>query len=513
MNRGILSATVLLAALVSGAEAKTTAEDACAGLKVQAGRVLADAKALTCRPRAGNLSVEAVSPSAFETLRKAIFPQGRFEDFPVVLSDVQASRGGSYESSAQFVETMYGPILKGVRPDFNFDQSADHNGLVVLVGNPPGSAPPGSKPPAGSHPPGSQPPGHSGPGGGNDAPPPSSAPPSRPTPLIVPSAPAPNYWNTVDWGTVPFWSDLPAGWETNTFDESTGRYVSRWYEYPRQFSHFRRYSTDSNSTYRRAGTDAVSMSLRSREINEVKQCYYQGVYERLSWNSFEGRWDNGRFSHYRVACKRSEQYGDAIVRNLYVRFEMQGQSLMPWERETVVGEFDGRRLFASVQNPSYQYSGPFANGDTVVFRAGSKLRTNPDENGVSVELIQDKSAGTLKLRVHDKWAGYYQGETLEVAFQFVYVTPGWFTSNENIDVRSFENGTQLPLPSGTAPGSAGADAVYEEILKTKPGCNKYDLKSWAFRRANNARKDNQSLISAGVAVGKRGLTRVEVCTN
>jgi hypothetical protein len=307
------------------------------------------------------------------------------------------------------------------------------------------------------------------------------------------------------------WSSLPNDWEQATVDEDNGRYISRWYPYTQPFLRSVGQERVTRDHRRGRGTDEVSFDLVSRELLEVKQCYYQGVY-RLKWNSFEGSWD-GQFSHYRAACKADQQYSDSGPRaRVNVRFSMNGQELMPWETETVRASFDGRSVGTSVLNPSYQYrEAPGGMPGNVTYEAGAKLLTSPDEDGVTAELVPDHATKTLKLRLFDKWAGYYGGETLEVAATVVYVTPGWFTSNETSDERSFANGTQIREASGTPPGAAGAGARYEETMKAKAGCGTYFLESWSFRRANNSQQDNKSRVSSDRIVRKGGSARFKLC--
>ena len=301
------------------------------------------------------------------------------------------------------------------------------------------------------------------------------------------------------------WADLPSDWQQSQFDEQRNRYVTRWYPHSRPFVSGIGYTKDSKAVARRAGMDDLSLSMTSREVIEVKQCYYQGVYD-LRWNSYEGRWD-GRFSHYRAACRRSEDYGNAIRSNVSVRFDMQGQSMWPWETEIVRASFDGRGASVRVDEPAFQYTRS-SSGDTVYYRAGAKLITPPDANGVSAELVPDGQA--LRLRVSDKWAGSYAGETLEVSLKLMYVTSGWFTRNEVVDVRAYPQGNQIRWAPSAPPGAPGSGGGFEESLATK-GCGTYYLESWSFRRANNSQPDNKSLISSDGIVSKGGSQRIKLC--
>lgn len=513
MNRYRTTLFALALALPGPAWSRSsTQQEACDSLKTLAARVLGDQK-LDCRPQGEKLAVEGPE-DAFQQVRAAAFPHDRYQEFPVVRRDDSPVAPLTSPAAAERILAL-GPTFEGLTPDVNFDGDFAPSGSFLLAGGPPGSqpsGPPGSKPQAPSVPPGSRPgtnPPGSRPGNGNDAPPSSGLPPSRPTPVFIPQAPPPNYWNTVDWGTVPIWANLPSDWEQNEFDEQNGRYVTRWYRYSQPFvSDY--WTKDAQAVTRRMGVDDVSFGLVSRQVFETKECYYQGVYN-LDWNSFEGRYD-GRFSHYRAACRRSESYGGAERRNIRVHFDMQGRSLLPWETEVVRASFDGRSAGVGVESSAFQYSRS-SMGDAVYFRAEAKLRTAPDADGVTAELVPDGQ--TLKLRVFDKWAGYYAGETLEVAVKLMYVTPGWFTKNVPADVRAYAQGNQIRWTPLVPPGAPGSGGGFNETLKTDEvqakGCRTYYIESWSFRRANNAQPDNMSLISSSGVVQKGASKRIKLC--
>jgi len=513
--------TFLALALIlpASAHSQPSGEEACESLKALSTQVLGLADALRCRPDGETLTLEG-KDADFLQIRAAAFPQDRYQEFAVVRRDV-APMTSVRAAPASAPKTRRAPTLgetfKGLTATVDFDGANSHSGSVVLAGGPPGSAPPAQQkdPKPKKGPPGSQPPAQDSPDqqppgkksrGGDDAPPPSSSqPPSRPTPVFVPNAPPPNYWNTIDWGTVPMWASLPSDWQDSEFNESDNRYITRWYPYSRPFVSDLGYTKDTKSVTRRAGMDDFPIGLMSREVIETKQCYYQGVYD-LRWNSYEGRWD-GRFSHYRAACRRSEEYGDAIRHNIRVVFDMKGRSLLPWEAEIVSASFDGTNTAVGVEYPAFQYA-QSTSGDTVYYRAGAKNLTAPDENGVTAELLPDGQA--LKLRVFDKWAGYYSGETLEVSLKLMFVTPGIFTRNKPVDLRAYTQGNQIRWKPSAAPGAPGSGGGFEENLTTT-GCGTYYLDSWSFRRANNKNPENQSSISSGATVQKGGSQRIKLC--
>ena len=503
MNHYRTAALFALALALPGpAWSRSSTQEACDSLKNIATKVLGDAQVLDCRPQGEELAVDGPE-AAFQKVRAAAFPQDLYQEFPVVRREASPVSPLTKSAAAPERVLALGPTFEGLTPDVNFDGDFAPAGSFLLAGGPPGSkpsGPPGSRP--GTNPPGSRP------GNGNDEPPSSGPPPSRPTPVFIPKAPPPNYWNTVDWGTVPIWANLPSDWEQNEFDEQNNRYVTRWYPHSRPFVRDIGWTKDAQSVTRRMGVDAVSFSLVSRQVVETKECYYQGVYD-LNWNDFEGRYD-GRFSHYRAACRRSESYSDADRRNIQVSFDMQGQSLWPWETEVVRASFDGRNVGVGVESSAFRYS-QSSMGDTVHVRAEAKLRSAPDENGVTAELVPDGQ--TLKLRVFDKWAGYYAGETLEVAVKLMYVTPGWFTKNVPADVRAYAQGNQIRWAPSAPPGAPGSGGGFNETLKTDEiqpkGCRTYYIES--FRRANNAQPDNMSLMSSSGVVQKGASQRIKLC--
>ena len=545
MNRYRITLFALALALPGLAWSRPTAQEACDSLKTKAVEVLGVTDALRCQAQEEKLTVEVSTLEAFEKLRAAAFPRYKYEGFSVARPiQTQGLRDAAASAPSGLA---LGETAKSMTVAINFDGSAAAKGGAFMTAGPPGSMPPGAeapkkelkkKGPPGATPPGATPPGRpaagrpaagrpaAGPPGatppgsqppatrppstrppGNDAPPSSSPPPSRPTPVFVPQAPQPNYWNTIDWGTVPMWADLPSDWEQSRFDEQNNRYVTRWYAYSRPFVSDIGQTKDSKSITRRTGMDVINMSLISRQVIETKQCYYQGVYD-LRWNSFEGRWD-GRFSHYRAACRRAEDYGPGIMRDVRVGFVMQGRSLMPWETEVVHGTFDGRNVGVRVDYPAYQYTeAPGGMPGYVTFHAGAKLLTSPDKDGVTAELVPNGQA--FKLRVFDKWAGYYAGETLEVSMKLIYVTSGWFTKNEIADNRAFEQGNQIRWTPAAPAGAPGSGGGFEESLTTK-GCGTYFIESWSFRRGNNSRSDNKSLISSDAIIHKGGSQRIKLC--
>ena len=117
---------------------------------------------------------------------------------------------------------------------------------------------------------------------------------------------------------------------------------------------------------------------------------------------------------------------------------------------------------------------------------------------------------TLKLRVFDKWAGFYKGETLEVAVKLIYVTPGMFTRNLIVDERTFAQGTQIRWTPSAPPGASGSGSGFEANLNGTR-CGTYYIDSWSFRRVNNAQPDNKSRISSDVVVRKGSGQRFKLC--
>jgi hypothetical protein len=531
----LLQRSTLLALILAmpGSAWSQDPTQACDNLKSKAASLLGKTATLRCEAQGDTLTIIAPTVEAYEKLRLSEFPEYKYEGFkiakPFHMLPMRDAVGPA-ESVVKFQSAAL-PTTKAV----NYDGSVTATGgAFIRVGGPPGQTPQGGtqpeqvNPPVRRGPPGQQPqapvdtaprsgppgqrPPSTRPGSGNDAPPQGGTqPPSKPTPVFIPAPPSPNYWNTLDWGTVPMWSSLPNDWESATVDEANGRYISRWYAYSRPFLRTVGHESVSRETRRRRGTDEVSFDLLSRDVLEVKQCYYQGVY-RLKWNSFEGSWD-GKFDHWRAACKVDRDHSDTgETAHVVVRFSMNGQELMPWETEVVRATFDGRSVGTSVQHPSYQYhQAPGGMPGRVTYEAGAKILTAPDDDGVTAELVPDHATKSLKLRLYDKWAGYYGGETLEVEATVIYVTPGWFTSNETSDERSFQNGTQIRQASGTPPGAAGAGARYEETMKAKAGCGTYFLESWSFRRANNGQPDNKSRISSDRVMHKGGAARFKLC--
>lgn len=497
-------------------------QKACESLSNRADQILGATKSFSCEANeASSLMVDAATEQDYEQVHQAAFPENTYQGLPVVRKTSVIVSPRQAAAAAQESLKTASPI-NGLTAALDFDGSADRvPGSFMIAAGPPGSMPPGSTPPGsrpagarppgsrppgsqppGSQPPGSQPPGSQPPGtrppvtrrpGGNDAPPPGSTPPpSRPTPVM--RAPLPNYWNTVNWGAITPWNTLPFDWQEQHL-ESDNVLVSRWYEYDQHFTSVAGWTNETGEAIRNFNNQYQDLAVQvsNRQIINVKTAYYQTVYH---WNSFYGRWD---FDHHRAAYIRSQEFGGWNTRSFRVHFDMNGQTLQPWESERVVVAFDGSNVSARVDNAAFQYAQPYFSGDMITFPVVAKRLTPPDVNGVSAALIN--LGGALKVRINDRWAASYQGETLEIAVKVVRYKSSWnpFASNFEVINLTWDNGTQARWSPVTPPG---VQAGFFDIDVPAYDSGKYKIESWAFRRVNNQDPNNQSRLTLGNPIHK-----------
>jgi hypothetical protein len=485
----IISIFVAVAALAAFARAGQLAEpdSACRTLVLGINSAAGVDAGVRCEAVGESLVVRGASDAAFDKTRQALFPKDLYLGYRVE----RAGQGASAAAPAVATEKLPAAVAASMRDAVsspNFDGAVQRSGLQLVAG-PPGSGnpqvPPGSgvrhgPPGSGNGHPSSPPP-----SGGDDSPS-APPPPSRPTPVFIPRSPSPNWWNTVDWGTVSAWNAVPQNWDQDYFDSSTNRYISHWYRYSSPFVTSSGYSTARATGERNVNNQGQSLSatLDSQEIETVKQCYYQAVYN-LYWNNTYGRWD-GDFQYYRAACIANERYGHSNRQTVRASFDMQGQSLWPWERETLHLSLQNNSVDAYIENPAFTYSKHW-NGSAFEFVAGSKLRTAPDAAGVRLNLVNVN--GTLQLQIFDRWGAQYAsqpGETIDISVRVKYAMSGWFNPDQTVYQTDSNNVLRF---------TADAKGEFAVDLPNQAKAGEYYVDAWSFRRINPSQQGGYSTIS------------------
>ncbi len=165
-------------------------------------------------------------------------------------------------------------------------------------------------------------------------------------------------------------------------------------------------------------------------------------------------------------------------RRLVVAFDNRAQKpLLPWEIEKFVFSLNNTQVSLDSVNGSYDYdiSYSFAANDRstidVTMTATTRRRTAPDARGVGAGLKVE--GGRLVLVVTDKWAEYYEGENLEIAYVIRWDDGKWYRRDPVIASAT----TRSPLRKS-------AQKIIEiDIPASKRGT--YYLESWSFKRANS----------------------------
>jgi len=176
-----------------------------------------------------------------------------------------------------------------------------------------------------------------------------------------------------------------------------------------------------------------------------------------------------------------EKVLDARSRKLVVEFTNDHEKpLIPWENESFIFTLEGNTMSLQSQAGSYRYEVLFtadpASPGTVTahMTAGEKLRTAPDAHGVSAGI--QAADGGIKLVISDKWAQYYQGETLEISYVIRRDDGKWYRRDDIVQQATSRSPLQVPAAPRHEHGITGGYA-------SKAG--KFYLESWSFRRARS----------------------------
>lgn len=177
-----------------------------------------------------------------------------------------------------------------------------------------------------------------------------------------------------------------------------------------------------------------------------------------------------------------EEWVRTYRRNARVEIVGRGE-MLPWERDVFEVCLDGDWLTGYVRDASHKYDldMPGWRGDTVVAHAMSKAQAEPDPHGIRAEHFRfDKEAGNFMLGLADKWAEYYQGETVRLTLKLKRYHKNWFDSTVLTK--------ELDLPAGENYAVNFADYASELSGDLKNG-KKYYVK-WRFKRVGQVSKDS-----------------------
>lgn len=166
-----------------------------------------------------------------------------------------------------------------------------------------------------------------------------------------------------------------------------------------------------------------------------------------------------------------------------VRFNDNGQKLLPWETETIYISFDGSRVGYDASGGAFRYSvnGPIVNQQTgrasIEFTAGARVKRQPESDKVAVRF--EKTNGGLQISVVDRRADVYDGEPLEISYQVKKdCNAGIFNwcSDKVVDERRQNDPVVAVVDKSLA--------VQVVIPAGNTGAGKYYV-VWSFRRAKS----------------------------
>ncbi|MFH1726026.1 MAG: hypothetical protein ABII00_15570 [Elusimicrobiota bacterium] len=168
-------------------------------------------------------------------------------------------------------------------------------------------------------------------------------------------------------------------------------------------------------------------------------------------------------------------------RRVRVRVSGRGE-MLPWERDIFRVCLYDNWLSARVIDASHEYTvdTPGWNYDIVEARAGAKIASEPDPAGVYAESFGfDPASGNFALTLRDRWASYYEGESLGLEIRLVRHHSGWF------DGTVWK--TELDIPIVGEPFMINfADFADEFAHKLRDG--KLYYVKWRFKRIGQVSK-------------------------
>lgn len=221
---------------------------------------------------------------------------------------------------------------------------------------------------------------------------------------------------------------------------------------------------------------SYTANLESRAERPVYRVYWRYVGTDCDPN------DEDRCLDWRVQYARFVERFDrrSAAMAVDVRFDDNGQTLLPWEKENVYVSFDGYRVGVDASEGAFRYSvrGPLIDQQTgrasVMLAAGARVKRQPEADKVIARL--ENANGQLQVSILDRRAAFYEGEPLEVTFQVKKDCNGWFCSDKVVSERNAQNPVRAMVQK--------TDELQAVIPVSSAGSGKYYI-VWSFRRAQS----------------------------
>ena len=263
--------------------------------------------------------------------------------------------------------------------------------------------------------------------------------------------------------------------------------VSGWYLYRNSWG----MAIESNGDWSDYGTDRARVERGGSEVGTQGTGYTAQLDSKSNRPVYRVYWryvgfncdpnDSSRCLDWRVQYGRFVDRYDHRSANatIDVRFNDQGQKLLPWEKETLYVTFDGSRVGYDASYGAFRYSvnGPILNQQTgrasIEFVAGERVKRQPEADKVIARL--EKAGGTLQLSILDRRSAFYEGEPLDIVYQVKKDCNGWFCSDKVVSERGSRDPLRIVVQK---------DELQAAIPVPAQGSGKYYV-IWSFRRAQS----------------------------
>lgn len=263
--------------------------------------------------------------------------------------------------------------------------------------------------------------------------------------------------------------------------------ASGWYLYRNSWG----MAIETEGDWSDYGTDRASVERGGSEVGTQGSAYSAQLDSKASRPIYRVYWryagydcdpnDSSRCLDWRVQYARFVERWDhrSADATVDVRFDDNGQKLLPWEKETIEVTFDGSRVGYDASNGAFRYSvnGPILNQQTgrasIEFIAGERIKRRPEADKVIARL--EKSNGTLQLSVLDRRSAFYEGEPLDVVYQVKKDCNGWFCRDKVVAERDSRDPLRIVVQKGE---------LQAAIPVPNQGSGKYYV-VWSFRRAQS----------------------------
>ncbi len=252
-----------------------------------------------------------------------------------------------------------------------------------------------------------------------------------------------------------------------TWDYSGMTYIGFWNE--GTYYHTREGRVTTSPTDR---SNTFILNLESPKYQEYKMFYYNPANGAYYW-------------------RQAEELVRTKSRRIVIDYDNRpAKPLLPWERETFVFSFNGAvsdnagvKIVSA--DAAYDYDVNYWSNPNdpltlnVTMTATFKRRTSPDHNGADARIESDGQGG-LTLAVTDRWASYYQGETLEIAYVVRQDDGSMWRRDPVVASADGRNPLRLNVPTSAAGG-----AITIKSSLGRKGSGKFYLESWSFRRSGS----------------------------